>query len=204
MAEENYGALYAAAIAESGTGSEILPDDTYAVKIGTIKPDTTKGGKFKVGIRLQVIGGAFDGKSCWINQSFSPESPKAISIFLRLMLELGVPQQAVAAGLPPAQLIQYIVAGGQGTAVISSHINGVNPDGTPKRWQDLKSFRLSNGEVQAPAPAPAPVVQEAAAPAPAPAPEAPAVTPPVTAPVAAPPLPVQPGAPAPGTVPAPF
>lgn len=202
MATENYGDLYKSAIAEAGTGSEILPDDKYNVKIGTIKHDTTKAGKYKVGIRLQVLDGPHANKSTWVNQSFSPESPKAITIFLRLMRELGVPEQAIAAGLPPAQLAAYIVVGSQGVADIGSHISGTNPDGTGRKWQDLKGFTLS--AAAAPAPAPAPAVQEPAVQAAPPAPEAPAVQPQVSAPVAAPPLPVQPGAVAPGQVPAPF
>lgn len=216
MAEENYGALYQQAIAESGLGSEILPDGAYNVKIGTIKPDTTRAGKFKVGIRLQVLDGPYKDKSCWINQSWSPTKTDgtvnvaAISIFIRLVGELGVPAQAIAAGLPPAQLIAYIVQGSTGVATLSNHINGVNADGTPKHWQDLKSFRVvaATGEVGGSAPAPV----AAAAPAPAlPVPEAaPAAPEAPAAPVAAPPLPVapplpaQPGQPVPGAVPAPF
>lgn len=208
MAEENYGALYQQAINESGVGSEILPDGTYNVKIGTIKPDVTKAGKFKVGVRLQVLDGPYKDKSCWINQSWSPTKQDgtvnvaAISIFIRLMGELGVPQQAIAAGLPPAQLIAYIVQGSTGVATLGNHINGTNQDGTPKHWQDLKSFRLvaATGEVAA---APAPVEAMAAMAAPALPKAAPAAPVAPVAPVA-PPLPVQPGQPVPGAVPAPF
>lgn len=211
MAEENYGALYQQAINESGVGSEILPDGTYNVKIGTIKPDVTKAGKFKVGIRLQVLDGPFKDKSCWINQSWSPTKQDgtvnvaAISVFIRLMQELGVPADAVKAGLPPAQLIAYIVQGSTGVATLGNHINGTNTDGTPKHWQDLKSFRLvaATGEVAAPPAAVAPVAPVAPVVAPVLPEAAPAAPVAAQAPVA-PPLPVQPGQPVPGAVPAPF
>lgn len=213
MAEENYGALYAAAIAESGSGAEVLPDGVQNVKIATIKPDKTKAGKFKVGLRLQVLDGPLAGQSTWINQSWSPTkadgsmNAAAISIFIRLMGELGVPQDAIKAGLPPEQLIQYIVSGSTGVADLSSHASGVNPDGTPKRWQDLKSFRLTPGLTAAPAAAAAPAAPAAGIPPVAVQEAAPTPAPPVAAPplpVQAPPLPTQPGSPAPGTVPAPF
>lgn len=145
MADLNYGNLYAQAIAESGLGSEVLPDDTYTVKIGTIKPDASKNGKFRVGIRLQVVGGPHDGKSTWVNQTFSPENPKAVAIFLRLMKELGgAPvEAAIANALPPEQMVAYITVGASGIAQIAHHTHGTNDDGSARKFQDLKKFTLT-------------------------------------------------------------
>lgn len=191
MASENYGELYAAAIAESGLGSEVLPDGPYNVKIATVKADPPAAGKkLRVGFRLQVEDGPFKGVSTWVNQTFSPENPKAVAVFLRLLKELGGPAVAggIAQGQAPDVLCQYIVQGSLGTAVLGSHTYGTNDDGTPRRYQDLKSFSLSAGAAPVSA-VPAPV---AAAPAPAPVAEA--------APAAA-----APAAPAPaGGIPAPF
>ena len=186
MATENYGEIYAAAIAESGMGSEVLPDGEYAVKIGSVKKDTAKSNsKFRLGIRLVVQGGPHDGVSTWVNQTFSPENPKAVAVFLRILKEFGVPQAAITAGYAPEVLADYIPVGGEGIATLGSHAFGTNEDGTPRRFQDVKKFRLTGAETPAAAPAPAAAapVQEAV-----PAPAAPAPSP----------------APAPGSVPAPF
>ena len=170
MASENYGELYAAAIAESGLGSEVLPDGPYNVKIATVKADPPAAGKkLRVGFRLQVEDGPFKGVSTWVNQTFSPENPKAVAVFLRLLKELGGPAVAggIAQGQAPDVLCQYVVQGSLGTAVLGSHTYGTNDDGTPRRYQDLKSFSLSAGAapvsaVPAPAAAAATPVQEVA------------------------------------------
>jgi hypothetical protein len=198
VTEIDYGALYDEAIATSGLGSEVLPDDTYTVKIATVKPDASKAGKFKVGIRLQVIGGPFDGKSTWVNQTFSPESPGAVAVFLRIMRELGVPEEVIKArpAQPPAVLAQYIVQGSTGTAVLAHHDYGTNDDGTPRRFQDLKKFTLTPGATPAAAAPAAPVAAAAQA---VPVPEVPAVpVPPVVT------AQTFPQVPAPGAVQEPF
>lgn len=194
MAEQNYGAIYAQAIAESGLGSEVLPDDTYPVKIGTIKPDASKNGKFRVGIRLQVEDGPHNGKSTWVNQTFSPENPKAVAIFLRLMKELGGQpvEAAIAAALSPAEICAYITVGATGLAQLGHHAYGTNDDGSERKFQDLKKFTLTAGPAAVPGPvaqvpAAAPVAPVAApAPVLAPAPAEAPVAAPVAAPAAAP------------------
>ena len=139
MAVENYAELYAKAIAESGTGSEVLPDGPYNVKIGTVKPGAANNGKFRVGIRLEVLDGPHAGKSTWVNQTFSPENPKAVAVFLRILKQLGGQpvEAAIQAALPPQELVGYITVGATGKADLAHHTHGVNDDGTPDFPVDL-------------------------------------------------------------------
>lgn len=173
MADLNYGELYANAIAQSGAGKEVLPDGDYSVEIASVKPDVSGAGKFKVGIMFVVKGGPHDGKRTWINQTFSPEGPKAataIQMFLKFMRMLGVPQEAISQGQPPPVLVGYIAVGTQGLAKLGSHGHGTEEDGiTPRRYQDLKAF-TSTGIAQ---PMPSAPMQNTSAPAPVPAPAAP-------------------------------
>lgn len=196
MATENYAELYKKAIEENGGGSEVLPDGLYNVKIGSVKSGASKSSnKPQVGIRLQVLDGPHEGKSTWVNQTFTADNPQAVAIFLRIMQSLGVPSEAVAAGLPPEKLAEYIVIGSTGVATLSSHTyNG-------KKFQDLKSFTLSATAPAATHAAPAPAAEVPAAvpapqvpaPVPAPASAAPAVPAPEQVPV---PVPTAPGQPA--------
>jgi hypothetical protein len=140
--ETNYGQLYAAAIAEGGGGSETLPDGTYNMKIASVKPGPSKTGKFQVGIRLTVVDGPHSGKSTWINQTFSPENPQAVAIFLRSLRDFGVPMEAITAGAPPAELTKYIAVESFGVAEMSHHVHGTNDDGSPRKYQDCKRFKL--------------------------------------------------------------
>ena len=178
MAEANYANLYAEAIASSSAGSEVLPDDNYNVQVKAIKPGKSNNDKFRVGICLEVLDGPHKGKSTWVNQTFSPENPKAVAVFIRILRELGVPAEPITAGLHPEQLCGYIVKGTLGVVQLSSHSFGTQPDGTPKKFQDIKKFTitgtagnpaLATSSVPAPQPeaSPAPAV---ATPAPAPAP----------------------------------
>lgn len=139
MAEVDYASLYAKAIEENGGNSEVLPDGPYRVKIGSVKRgQAKKNDKPQVGIRLVILDGAYAEKSTWVNQTFTADNPQAVAIFLKIMQQLGVPQEAIAAGMPPAQLADYIVIGSEGLAELSHHVWDSKP------FQDLKSFQLQS------------------------------------------------------------
>lgn len=160
MTTTNYASMYAAALEEVGGLSTTFPDGEYEVEIKAIKPGTTKtAGKFSVGLRLDPTSGPYVGQSCWVNQTFSPENPKAAGVFLRIIGSLGVPSAAITAGQPPEELVKYIVKGTRGVAVLGSHVWNQSTK------QDLKSFRITNVPEtfgQSPAAVAAPVVAVAA------------------------------------------
>lgn len=182
MTTIDYKAMYAAALEEVGGLAVVFPDNSYEVEIKAIKAGETKTAKkFSVGLRLDPTSGPYAGQACWVNQTYSPENPKAAGVFLRIIGSLGVPAAAIQAGQPPEELVKYIVKGTRGVAVLASHPwNG-------EMKQDLKSFRITNvpetfglsPAVGAVAAVPAPVVA-VAAPVAVPVPQ------PVAAPVAAP------------------
>lgn len=229
MTTVDYAQLYATAIKEAGAGSEVLPDGTYNVRIGSVKGGASKSrSKPQIGVRIVPVDGPYAGKSTWVNQTFTADNPKAVAIFIRLMRSLGVPEAAIAAGTPPGDLAQYIAVGTLGIAELGSHTFGVLPDGvTPKRFQDLKSFTITGYDTEtqaavaptagpppvAAAPAPvataAPVAVAVAEPpaVPVPVAEVPAPAPVVAAPVPVVAVPVAevpaPAAPAPVAAPAP-
>lgn len=206
MGTVDYTELYAKAIEESGAGSETVPDGDYRVKIGSVKGGRSKKQKPQVGIRLVILEGAHAGKSTWVNQTFTAENPDAVAVFLRIMRQLGVPMEAINAGIEPGKLADYIVVGSEGTATLGHH----DWNGEPR--QDLKKFTLDSMPVGGVAPAMATVPQVVAAPA-APVPVVPVAQPVVVqqemvaaAPVAvvpapAPAQPVVVAVPAPGTPP---
>lgn len=137
--EVNYAELYAKAIEENGGNSTVVPDGPYRVKVGSVKRgQSNKNAKPQVGLRLVVLDGAYEGTSTWVNQTFTADNPAAVAIFLRIMVSLGVPQEAIAAGMAPAQLADYIVIGSEGVAELSHHMW----DNTAR--QDLKSFQLQS------------------------------------------------------------
>lgn len=140
MAEPlNYADFYKSALeAAGGPASEVLPTNTYKCKIGMVKSGTAKSGKFQVGIRFNVLDGEHAGKNTWINQTLTTENPKAFGVFLKYMLQLGVPQSALDAGTPVESLVDYIVVGTEGMAALAG--DRVY-DG--KARQDLKSFTIT-------------------------------------------------------------
>lgn len=117
MAELNYAEFYAQAIeAAGGPASVVLPTNRYKVEIVMVKPGNATSGKFQVGIRFKILEGEYAGQSTWINQTLTTENPKAVGVFLKYMLQLGVPQEAISQGQPPDKLPDYIVVGTQGIA----------------------------------------------------------------------------------------
>lgn len=144
MAEANYAEFYKAAIeAAGGAASVVFPTGRYRVKIATVKPGTAKGGKFQVGIRFECLeenGTVKAGDSTWINQTLTVENPKAFGVFLKYMLQLGVPQSALDAGAQPDSLPGYIVIGTEGYADFKG--DREYPVGTKR--QDLGFFHITS------------------------------------------------------------
>lgn len=202
MTEVNYADFYKSALAEAGAGAENLPNGEYEIKIVSRKISPASANrKMQAGIQLLVTAGAYAGKRTWINQSFNPENPKAIAVYLSIVQKLGCPAEAVASGEPPERLAEYIAVGTLGVADLTS-TSGTKPnaDGSPKMFQNLTNFRITGFEAPTSTPtAPGGVIPTVpgALPTPMPLP-VPVMSVPVQAPVTVPqPAPPQ----AVGTVP---
>lgn len=152
MAELSAAEFYKAAMeAAGGPASEVLPTGRYKLKIKMVKPGTSKGGsgKFQVGVRFEVlesIDPTLVGKSTWINQTLTKVDKdgkpnlKAFGVFLKYMLQFGVPQAALDAGTPAEELSNYIVVGTEGFGDLDG--DREFPVGTKR--QDIKSFHITS------------------------------------------------------------
>ncbi len=149
MTTVDYAALYAKAIEESGGNAEVFPDgDNYVVELASVKKGSSKGNKPQFGVRIKVLEGPFAGKFTWVNQTFTAENPAAVAVYLRICKQLGVPDAAVAAGVAPGDLADYITVGTLGIAKLGHHVHNENT------YQDLKGFSITG---QAPVAGAAPV-----------------------------------------------
>lgn len=138
MTTVDYTQLYANALAEAGAGSEVVPDGEYAVRVAQVRKGQSKANsKPQVGIRLEILEGPNAGKSTWVNQTFTADNPSAIAVYIRIMKSLGVPDSAIAAGVAPADMADYIVIGSLGVATLGSHAWNDN------KYQDIKKFNLT-------------------------------------------------------------
>lgn len=117
MASINWNQYIAAAEAagESLEDFTPIPAGTYEVNVLEAAAVKTKGQNGKavkdmLKLTLVVEGGPHAGRRLWSNQVFSPESPKAVAIFIRTLKSLGVGQlmdagasfEQIAAGLKGA------------------------------------------------------------------------------------------------------
>jgi hypothetical protein len=117
MASINWNQYIAAAEAagESLDDFTPVPANTYEVNVLKAEAVKTKGGNGKavkdmLKLTLVIEGGPHAGRRLWSNQVFSPESPKAVAIFIRTLKSLGAGQlmdsgasfEQIAAGLQGA------------------------------------------------------------------------------------------------------
>lgn len=185
----NFQALLEEAQKE-GIGGSLLPVGSYTLLAKIVKVNTSQGGKDQIGVMFQALDGPAAGQTAWVNQTISPENPKAMAAFFGWCAQFGMDnaffQRQPQPTLPEiASVIQDLVIDAE---VTLGPLWGANKDKQDNKVK-VKAIRgkQAAGAVAAPVAA-APV---AAAPvAPVAAPVA------AVAPVAAPVAPVAPVAPA--------
>jgi Protein of unknown function (DUF669). len=69
---------------------DVLPAGPYEVEVDRASSEPTQAGKERISVMYKVVSGDNTGRTFWDNMIISPESPKAIQIFLDRLAALGV------------------------------------------------------------------------------------------------------------------
>lgn len=177
----NFQALLEEAQKE-GIGGSLLPVGSYTLLAKIVKVNASQGGKDQIGVMFQALDGPAAGQTTWVNQTISPENPKAMAAFFGWCNQFGMDnaffQRQPQPTLPEiASVIQDLVIDAE---VTLGPLWGQNKDKQDNKVK-VKAIRGKQAAGAAAPVAAAPVAAAPVAPVAAPV----AAVAPVAAPVAA-------------------
>ena len=159
MASQSFSDLIAQAEAE-GTSFDTHPEGEFNGVILNVRSDQTQNGKHRVGVQWRT-----DAGTLWDNIIFSPENPKAVSMFLLNLKNYGIEKDFLA-GIDTdetgfatiADAISKTKEGQPATVTVKHRRNRQNPENP---WVDIKKVTFIGGEAPPVAAESAPVAAPA-------------------------------------------
>lgn len=94
---------------------DAMPEGDYKVKVVAARHSVTKTRKLMFGLRLQVDGGAYNGRELWHNMVVSPDNDVALAILFRQLMAFGMTRSYIAEMPSPDDMVARM----QGQTVIA-------------------------------------------------------------------------------------
>lgn len=126
-------------------GFDAIPKGNYNVVVQEAEKQISRNtNKDMIKVRVQVIDGPHANRVLFSYIVFSPESPKAMRMTLNKLAAFGVTREFIATIRPSVGQIADLLEGRKAVAVV-----GIQKGGDYDGSNEIKSFKVLEGEAQA-------------------------------------------------------